>query len=647
MSTIIVSLSDIIIDPKNKIDLTALSIDEACKLIKRSYRFISSLVEVKIENGYAIINFREEEESKIKRAVEIYQEGVKKGERGNYKKAIELFKKVLDVIPEHIDARRNLGMAYLELGDIEGAKDNLIDVLRIDPKDTWSYVLLGNIYGKYEKERDFESQERFYMKAYELNPFDSYLLNNLAALRTQQNNYKDAQRLFHEALSINPKYPNSYFGLAYSYFEEKRYEMALVTLEDLFVKSSNEDPRSIPVFKEARELYLRINQKIVEQKYEMMMSFIDGHREEIEVSGNIPIQVLEDDTLKYITARTQMSWKHKREHHEIRYRKTYAEVLPHILCHELEHIVLETEARKVQRNKIFISTPLNRETAIRSVSDQIYRLKEAGYTEEVISTTMNELIQGLINQLFNFPIDMLIEKRIYDHYDVLRPSQFVSLFKFQDEHLSILKNNEIKKLTPRLIYQSNITLNCAYALCLDFIYGQRTDYAKHYRDSGSYQVGLKLFNLWKDFILNFKHGDEYDLVEAFGNELRLQNWYSLKPDDTLEEAPQGPTNPQLLKKKEPATVMYCLGALERYEDMAEEKIKEIAFEVGLLGQNGIDYTNADKRYSLRSIPDEQFTGLQLLCLMYVGFQKIDPKLNTGLDFKDAYEIALKMYKPSK
>ena len=178
-------------------------------------------------------------------------------------------------------------------------------------------------------------------------------------------------------------------------------------------------------------------------------------------------------------------------------------MLPHIIGHELEHIVLDPEARKVQRNKIFISTPSNRETAIRSISDHIYKLKEAGYAEEVISTTINEMIHGLINQLFNFPIDMLIEKRIYDHYDILRPSQFVSLFKFQDEHLSILKNNEIKKLSPRLIYQSNIALNCAYALCLHFIYERRTDYAKHYRDSGSYQVGLKALQSMERFFTKF------------------------------------------------------------------------------------------------------------------------------------------------
>jgi hypothetical protein len=65
----------------------------------------------------------------------------------------------------------------------------------------------------------------------------------------------------------------------------------------------------------------------------------------------------------------------------------------------------------------------------------------------------------------------------------------------------------------------------------------------------------------------------------------------------------------------------------------------------LLGTAGIDYTKADRRYSLKSIPAEQFSGLQLLCLMYVGFKKIDPTLDTRLDFKDAYEMALKLFKP--
>ena len=89
--------------------------------------------------------------------------------------------------------------------------------------------------------------------------------------------------------------------------------------------------------------------------------------------------------------------------------------------------------------------------------------------------------------------------------------------------------------------------------------------------------------------------------------------------------------------------MYCLDTLKRFEKIPVEKIKEIAFEVGLVGTAGIDYTKSDRRYSLKSLPGEQFTGLQMLVFMYVGFKKIDPTVNTGLEFEDAYQTALKLF----
>jgi Tfp pilus assembly protein PilF len=58
-------------------------------------------------------------------------------------------------------------MAYLENGDSEEAKNQLIDVLRIDPKDVWGYLLLANLY--FQHEEDPDSAEPFYRKAYELN----------------------------------------------------------------------------------------------------------------------------------------------------------------------------------------------------------------------------------------------------------------------------------------------------------------------------------------------------------------------------------------------------------------------------------------------------------------------------------------------
>ena len=66
-------------------------------------------------------------------------------------------------------------------------------------------------------------------------------------------------------------------------------------------------------------------------------------------------------------------------------------------------------------------------------------------------------------------------------------------------------------------------------------------------------------------------------------------------------------------------------------------------EIALLGQSGLDYSSAEKQYALQSLPGEEFSGLQLMCLMYVGFKDINPALDTGLDLAEPYQTALKMH----
>jgi hypothetical protein len=63
----------------------------------------------------------------------------------------------------------------------------------------------------------------------------------------------------------------------------------------------------------------------------------------------------------------------------------------------------------------------------------------------------------------------------------------------------------------------------------------------------------------------------------------------------------------------------------------------------ILGKDGLDYSSPDRHYTLKSIPDVKFTGLQLLCYMYVAFQITDPSIDLGLDFKEAYTAALTLH----
>lgn len=92
----------------------------------------------------------------------------------------------------------------------------------------------------------------------------------------------------------------------------------------------------------------------------------------------------------------------------------------------------------------------------------------------------------------------------------------------------------------------------------------------------------------------------------------------------------------------PDAVFYCLGALEKYSEMGRSKVREIGFEIGMLGQRGLDIHNPEKKYQLESMPGE-FTGLQLLCYMYVGFQIIDSSVDVGADLSDEYRAALSMF----
>ena len=96
-------------------------------------------------------------------------------------------------------------------------------------------------------------------------------------------------------------------------------------------------------------------------------------------------------------------------------------------------------------------------------------------------------------------------------------------------------------------------------------------------------------------------------------------------DDKAEPLKEGTTNPDLLKAKHPAAVFYFLDAFRRFEAMTPEQVRNVAFEIAMVGRSGLDYASPEPKYTLKSLPDEQFTGLQMMCLMYAGFKRITYK----------------------
>lgn len=90
-------------------------------------------------------------------------------------------------------------------------------------------------------------------------------------------------------------------------------------------------------------------------------------------------------------------------------------------------------------------------------------------------------------------------------------------------------------------------------------------------------------------------------------------------------------------------VMYCQAALNRFQELGPEKAKHITAEIALLGRQGLDINNPEKKYTLHSLPGE-FTGLQLVSYMYVGIKQMDENMDAGIDFSKEYHMAKDLFK---
>lgn len=89
-------------------------------------------------------------------------------------------------------------------------------------------------------------------------------------------------------------------------------------------------------------------------------------------------------------------------------------------------------------------------------------------------------------------------------------------------------------------------------------------------------------------------------------------------------------------------VMYCLDALEKFDAMTPEQIQAVTVEIAMLGRQGLDTNESTPKYNLRSLPGN-FTGLQLVSIMYVGFQRIAPGQDVGFNLSREYQTAQQLF----
>lgn len=481
MATRTIPLKDLVLDPEQPADLAALPAGEALAQLRPAYDFLGAETTVSLADGVVTVSVSDTPAGPTREALSWFDEALRLAQRAEYKKAVRLFERVLERLPLHVPARRNLGMAQMELGRSAPAKTLLVQTLRLDPRDADAWIILGNLYK--QAADNLAMADACYRRALLVNPDDPILLTNYGALMVDLGNLEQAEEFFERAIAASPDYPNPYYALAL--IEQRRGQPAAAgqALDRLFALGKPADVRAQPLLVEARKLYAAVNERRALQDHERLMHYVFGRKDELEAETGYPVEIVEDPRLSPEYATLQPAWKYRRDHHLLRYRVKNPTITPHLLLHELRHLVLEAAARRAGRNRVYVMTARNRELAYRSIEGEIARLRQQGLLADTVDRVASDIITGLANQLLNIPFDMAIESDLFTYEAPIRASQFVSLRFTHEDQLQAFTRQDIRRMAPPRVWRANIAMNHAYALFVDSLYGGATDYAAVYRAS--------------------------------------------------------------------------------------------------------------------------------------------------------------------
>jgi hypothetical protein len=143
---------------------------------------------------------------------------------------------------------------------------------------------------------------------------------------------------------------------------------------------------------------------------------------------------------------------------------------------------------------------------------------------------LNVSVLARINsRLFNAPLDMVVETHIKQRMPLLAASQFVCTRIIIGELLNAREWVLLERHLRRPFYRAFRALDGAYALFLDDLFDNTTNYFAQQRDRQHVDLAKKLVERFKAMFPSLKPGEEYDVVDRFADALRLRDIYTWIP----------------------------------------------------------------------------------------------------------------------
>jgi len=320
-------------------------------------------------------------------------------------------------------------------------------------------------------------------------------------------------------------------------------------------------------------------------------------------------------------------------------------------------------------NELFITNQSYRSNFSLSLKKEVSKLQKSGISKGSITKYITALFDGINSQVYNTPIDLFIEDRIFNQWKEFNPIQFLSLLSLIKEGINATTKKEIVKITPRNILSKSKIFNLINAIHFKSLF--HFDLIHEFKPTElELNHANELYAEFEEYRKDKEPAEEYELVRHWAEDLKLDDYFDLVPeskhrqktiDEVVEEIENDPLgldsfdSSQERKMKKflkghssrdinMAVTMYMVDAFNYFSNLKQEQIKNIAFEIATIGTQGID-PNKDN-YSIPSIDGSSFSGYKTLAYYYVSWANAIPEMLSQLQlpFTKEYDLAKKFSK---
>lgn len=619
--------------------------DALCRLVAEHYRLGDHLPLVRIVDDSVLIEFEEQETptttSKLRRIAQL-------AETGRYAEAKRLIAEVVADGTTESEIFRIHGQILFDEGNFDEALNQFIDALKWNPENVAALIMVGNIYAK--QKRDIKSAQLFFERALTVDPDYVTALTNYGSVLAEAGRTSDARRYFERALELQPLYPQAHLG------------MSIVLEADGDLVSAFE--HIIHALKQVQErssfqTFLREEAQRIAESYASSFdrdTFFEPIIQSLTERSGKPVRLVLDPSIS-TPARIEIAEHRGVAEHIVRY-KAVTPTLPHYFLHELMHLDFVIEARAGGRNKKFVSFDEHRNRFMVDAAPMLPKIEKEGLAPEVSEKFLHSIFLGINNQIFNAPIDLSIEHEIHSRYPEMRPIQMLALLEMQEMAIRGANLEQVRRITPPSVFAANVTMSLTHAMQIRDMYG--IDETSRFNAKNLIKRATGLYDEWQTKQETWTAGDEYQLIESWGNSLGLTGYFTLRDEQETTNTPLDSILQQILEDpydqrdeqkdnerwdKDTGSairidvVSYCVEALRFIACLSDSQIQEIGFELALVGRQGFDTTSSVRRYRFAGIPERSFSGLEAIAWMYCFWQRIDPSVDLGADFGKEYSLA--------